>query len=120
VSFPWSYGVEFTSCLQFSSCVKQQQINQYSAAVQKGIFGNLLQLDAPGIVRKSYLIPDDCYSRNASCALNLISTFLLQSLGRCLCWWTQHINYLLKDNLQSNPVHRLTKEVINESTLEIY
>ena len=23
-------------------------------------------------------VPDECYSRNASCALNLISTFLLQ------------------------------------------
>jgi len=28
------------------------------------------------------------YSRNASCALTLISTFLLLSLGRYLCWWT--------------------------------
>ena len=28
------------------------------------------------------------YSRNASCALNLISTFLLLSQGRYLCWWT--------------------------------
>jgi hypothetical protein len=28
------------------------------------------------------------YSRNASCALNCISTFLLLSLGRYLCWWT--------------------------------
>jgi len=33
-------------------------------------------------------IPDEDYSRNASCALNLISTFLLLSLGRYLCWWT--------------------------------
>jgi len=31
---------------------------------------------------------DEGYSRNASCALNLISTFLLLSLGRYLCWWT--------------------------------
>jgi hypothetical protein len=26
--------------------------------------------------------------RNASCALNFISTFLLLSLGRYFCWWT--------------------------------
>ena len=28
------------------------------------------------------------YSRNSSCTLNLISTFVLLSLGRYLCWWT--------------------------------
>jgi len=33
-------------------------------------------------------VPDVGYSRNESCALNLISTFLLLSLGRYLCWWT--------------------------------
>ena len=31
-------------------------------------------------------VPDECYSRNASCAMNLISTFLLLSLGRNLCF----------------------------------
>jgi hypothetical protein len=31
---------------------------------------------------------DEIYSRNASCALNLISTFLLLSLDRHLCWWS--------------------------------
>jgi hypothetical protein len=29
--------------------------------------------------------PGECYSRNESCALNYISTFLLPSLGRYLC-----------------------------------
>jgi hypothetical protein len=33
-------------------------------------------------------VPDADYSRNVSCALNLISTFLLLSLGWYLCWWT--------------------------------
>jgi len=33
-------------------------------------------------------IPDEGYSRNAPRALNLISTFLLLSLVRYLCWWT--------------------------------
>ena len=28
------------------------------------------------------------YSSKASCALNLISTFVLLSLGRYLCWWS--------------------------------
>jgi hypothetical protein len=32
--------------------------------------------------------PDDGYSRNATCALNVISTFSLPSLGQCVCWWT--------------------------------
>ena len=31
---------------------------------------------------------DEGYSRNASCVLNLISTFLLLSQGRYICWWT--------------------------------
>ena len=30
-------------------------------------------------------VPDECYSRKASYAMNLISTFLLLSLGRNLC-----------------------------------
>jgi hypothetical protein len=29
-----------------------------------------------------YYVPDDGYSRNASCTLNLISTFFLTSIGR--------------------------------------
>jgi len=33
-------------------------------------------------------VPDEGYSRNVSCAINLISTFLLLSLGRYLCRWT--------------------------------
>ena len=33
-------------------------------------------------------IPGEGYSRHASCTLNLISTFLLLSRGRYLCWWT--------------------------------
>ena len=33
-------------------------------------------------------VPDDGYSRNASCALNFISTFVLLSLDRYLYWWT--------------------------------
>jgi hypothetical protein len=33
-------------------------------------------------------VTDEGYSRNASCALNLISMLLLLSLGRYLCWWT--------------------------------
>ena len=33
-------------------------------------------------------VSDEGYSRNASCALNLISTFLLLSLSRYLWWWT--------------------------------
>ena len=33
-------------------------------------------------------LPDQDDSRNASCALNLISSFSLPSLGRYLCWWT--------------------------------
>ena len=32
--------------------------------------------------------PDEVYSGNTSCAFYLISTFLLLSLGRYLCWWT--------------------------------
>jgi hypothetical protein len=35
-------------------------------------------------------VPDEDYSRNASCALNLISTFLLPSLGRYISLWTNH------------------------------
>jgi len=35
-----------------------------------------------------FSVSDEGYSRNASCALNLISTFVLLSLGRYLCWWT--------------------------------
>ena len=31
---------------------------------------------------------DEGYSKNVSCALNLISTILLLSLGRYFCWWT--------------------------------
>jgi hypothetical protein len=31
---------------------------------------------------------DEGYFKNASCALNLISTFLLLSQDRYLCWWT--------------------------------
>jgi hypothetical protein len=33
-------------------------------------------------------VPDEGYSRYASCALHLISTFLLLSLGQYLCSWT--------------------------------
>jgi len=33
-------------------------------------------------------IPSEGNFRNASCALSLISTFSLLSLGRYLCWWT--------------------------------
>ena len=33
------------------------------------------------------VVPDEGYSRNASRALNLISTFLLLVLGRYLYWW---------------------------------
>ena len=33
-------------------------------------------------------VPDQDHSRNASCALNLLSTFLLPSLCRYLCCWT--------------------------------
>ena len=33
-------------------------------------------------------VPDEGYSRNISCALHWISTFLLISLCRYLCWWT--------------------------------
>ena len=33
-------------------------------------------------------VPDQGYSRNASCSLNLISMFLLLSLCPYLCWWT--------------------------------
>jgi hypothetical protein len=33
-------------------------------------------------------VPDEAYFRNASCALNLISTVLLLSLGRYRYWWT--------------------------------
>jgi hypothetical protein len=32
--------------------------------------------------------PDEGYSRNVSCTLNLISMFLFLSLGRYHCWWT--------------------------------
>jgi len=35
-----------------------------------------------------FSVSDEGYSRKALCALNLISTFLLLSLGRYLCWWT--------------------------------
>jgi len=33
-------------------------------------------------------VRDEGYSRNASCAVNLISTFLFLSLCRYHCWWT--------------------------------
>jgi len=33
-------------------------------------------------------VPVEHYFKKASCALNLISTFLLLSLGRCLRCWT--------------------------------
>jgi hypothetical protein len=33
------------------------------------------------------------YSRNASCAINMISTFLLLSLGLYLCWRTIILHY---------------------------
>ena len=33
-------------------------------------------------------ISDESHSRNASCALNKISTLVLLSLGRYHCWWT--------------------------------
>jgi len=33
----------YEACSRHEYSVKQQQINQYSAAVQKGVFGNLLQ-----------------------------------------------------------------------------
>jgi len=32
-------------------------------------------------------VRDKGYSRNVSCALNLISMFLLLTLGRYLSWW---------------------------------
>jgi len=35
-----------------------------------------------------FSIPDEGYSRKESCALNPISTYLLLSFGRYLCWWT--------------------------------
>jgi len=34
------------------------------------------------------IVPDEGYFRNASCALNLISTFSLLSQDRYLCWCT--------------------------------
>jgi len=33
-------------------------------------------------------VPDGVCSRNASCALNYISTFVFLSLGLYHCWWT--------------------------------
>jgi len=33
-------------------------------------------------------VPGEGYFRNAWCAVNYISTFLLLSVGRYLCWWT--------------------------------
>jgi len=33
-------------------------------------------------------VPDEGFSRNVPCALNLTFMFLLLSLGRYLCWWT--------------------------------
>jgi hypothetical protein len=36
----------------------------------------------------NWSVSNEGYSRNASCALNLISTFSLLSLGWRLCWWT--------------------------------
>ena len=33
-------------------------------------------------------VPDEGYYRNVLCTLNLISLFLLLSLGQYLCWWT--------------------------------
>ena len=36
---------------------------------------------------KSLSTPYEGYSRSASCAQNVISTFLLRTLGRYFCWW---------------------------------
>jgi hypothetical protein len=41
-------------------------------------------------------VPDESYFRNASYALNLISTFLLLPLGRYLCWWTTGTCFIQK------------------------
>ena len=47
----------------------------------------LLKLFAFPIFRFS-ASPDEGYARKGSCALNLMSTFSLLSLGRYFCWWT--------------------------------
>ena len=49
-------------------------------------FKNLIWISISNLLLLS--VPDEEYFRNAWCALNYISTFLLLSVGRYLCWWT--------------------------------
>ena len=49
-------------------------------------FKNLIWISISNLLLLS--VPDEEYFRNAWCALNYISTFLLLSVGRYLCWRT--------------------------------
>jgi hypothetical protein len=67
VCLVWSEERMFRDCLKVDLCLSCLIIDTFSLAIGEG------------------------YSRNASVALNLISTFLLISLGRYLYWWTINI-----------------------------
>ena len=68
--------------LEVHELIAISKMRQYMIAL-----GNILALSVPD-EGYSLSVPDEGYSRNPSCPLLLISTVLLLSLGRFLCWWT--------------------------------
>jgi hypothetical protein len=82
-------GFNDSGCCRYAGFSEHDMINWLVSKVEEA---NIILLSNLSILR----VPEEGYSRNASCALNLMSTFLMLSPGRYICCWTISLDGIIR------------------------